>query len=207
MIKPRTFLSYIKVKPSGLQRVLYRTKITGESHTVLHEKNEDTGAEAFLNYLFDLIENKNTLYTRLKLSDDDKVEIAELLDIKYRNAIYNKKNAVKTSIGIAKDNTGTYDYLEVIFTANGLVDTRLYRTRHPDPAGTLLSTRCGDRYELIGIYADGDYGTYEDVIDWYSTECGYDPNVPVPFILDGGRADTVFESGNAGGGGAVLPPL
>jgi hypothetical protein len=50
-------------------------------------------------------------------------------------------------------------------------------------------------------------GTYEEVIDWYSTECGYDPEEPVAFILDGGRADTVFECGNAGGGGAILPPL
>jgi 3-oxoacyl-[acyl-carrier-protein] synthase III len=48
----------------------------------------------------------------LDFTDDGKVEIAELLDIKYRNAIYNKKNAVKTSIGIVKDPQELVDYYE-----------------------------------------------------------------------------------------------
>lgn len=207
MIIRKTFLSYVKVYQSGLQRVFYRIRITGEGHTVKHEKNEDTSVASFLDYHFDLIENKNTIYPYLILSDGDKAEITDLFTSKYQDLNSLEKNAVKSVIGIMTEGRDTYTYLEMRFTSNSVNDYRIYRTKHPDPAGTLLSTHCGERYELIGVFADGNYGTYEEVIDWYSPECGYDPSEPVPFILDGGKADTVFEWGNAGGGGAVLPPL
>ena len=205
MIKRKTFLSYVKVGVDGLERVLYRTRITGERSTVENEKNKDTPVATFLDYHFDLIENKNILYPYLKLSEDDKVEINNLFNAMLVGLNRVKKNAVKSTIGIVQEGSSFYTYLEMKFTKNGISDTRVYKTLNPEPYGKLLYTKCGERYELIGVYADGEYGTFEEVIDWYSTQCGYDPDEPVAFILDGGRADTVFLYGNAGGGGAVLP--
>lgn len=206
MIKRKTFLSYVKVSVDGLERVLYRTRITGERSTVKNEKNKDTTVASFLDYHFDLIENKNTLYPYLVLSGEDKVEIESILTSGYSTLKPLKKNAVKFEIGLLEDQKDLYTYLDMKFTINGLTDHRVYRTKNPDPYGKLLSTHCGERYELVGVYADGNYGTYEEVLDWYSTECGYDPEEPVPFILDGGFANTVYLCGNAGGGGVILPP-
>jgi len=57
--------------------------------------------------------------------------------------------------------------------------------------GTLLNTLCKG-YDQYGVYADGNGGTYEELIETNSTICGYVPPSP-PF--DGG-------GGSGGGGGS-----
>ena len=56
--------------------------------------------------------------------------------------------------------------------------------------GTLLNTLCKG-YDQYGVYADGNGGTYEELIESNSTICGYTPPPPPP---DGG--------GSGGGGGS-----
>lgn len=51
------------------------------------------------------------------------------------------------------------------------------------PANQLLSFFCED-VAKVGIYTDGVGGTYNRVMDAYSSECGYVPHVPL--ILEHG---------------------
>ena len=65
-------------------------------------------------------------------------------------------------------------------------DTPVYTER-----GTLIKTMCKG-YDQYGVYADGNGGSYEELIETNSLTCGYVPPSP-PF--DGG--------GGSGGGGGM----
>jgi hypothetical protein len=68
-------------------------------------------------------------------------------------------------------------------------DTPVYTER-----GTLIKTMCKG-YDQYGVYADGNGGSYEELIETNSLTCGYVPPSP-PF--DGGGG-----SGGSGGGGGM----
>ena len=63
--------------------------------------------------------------------------------------------------------------------------------------GTLLKTLCKG-YDRYGVYADGNGGTYEELIETNSTTCGY---VAPPPPNDGGGTGGGGTGGGGGGGG------
>lgn len=72
------------------------------------------------------------------------------------------------------------------------------------PAGTLLSFYCVG-YNKHGIFADGNGGTYDQLIQTDSPDCGYDPSNNIYLIIDGGDASTDYieswqQAGTAGAG-------
>jgi hypothetical protein len=65
--------------------------------------------------------------------------------------------------------------------------------------GTLLNTLCKG-YDQYGVYADGNGGTYEELIETNSTICGYTPP------NDGGGSGGGSGDGGGGGGGTGGDP-
>ena len=63
--------------------------------------------------------------------------------------------------------------------------------------GTLLNTLCKG-YDQYGVYADGNGGTYEELIETNSTICGYTPPPPPE---EGGGGSGGGGGGSTGGGG------
>jgi hypothetical protein len=63
--------------------------------------------------------------------------------------------------------------------------------------GTLLNTLCKG-YDQYGVYADGNGGTYEELIETNSTICGY---IPPPPPEEGGGGSGGGGGGSTGGGG------
>jgi hypothetical protein len=63
--------------------------------------------------------------------------------------------------------------------------------------GTLLNTLCKG-YDQYGVYADGNGGTYEELIESNSTICGYTPPPPPD---EGGGGTGGGGGGGTGGGG------
>jgi hypothetical protein len=50
---------------------------------------------------------------------------------------------------------------------------------NPPEAGTVKETRCDEEYSLFTVYNDGEYGTYEELTEEYSEECGWEDPVAV----------------------------
>lgn len=72
------------------------------------------------------------------------------------------------------------------------------------PIGTLISYSCvsNDKY---GLFSDGDGGTYTELIEVNSLDCGYDSNQTIYLTILGGDAYQVFGPDDTiGGGGAYL---
>tara|TARA_B110000503_G_scaffold99799_1_gene149278 strand:+ start:9584 stop:14092 length:4509 start_codon:yes stop_codon:yes gene_type:complete len=66
----------------------------------------------------------------------------------------------------------------------------------PPVRGTPLDTTCLD-FDLYGIYADGNGGSYQELIEANSSTCGYEPapSVSVYFTPGSGDTSTVFSAG------------
>lgn len=60
------------------------------------------------------------------------------------------------------------------------------------PLGTLLSTYCVG-YNKHGVFADGNGGSYNQLIQVDSPDCGYDPANNIYLIIDGGGASTTYD--------------
>jgi hypothetical protein len=102
-------------------------------------------------------------------------------------------NAVFNNIGIAPAYLalGTYTFT-LTFAATG--HTRTYSVLICQAAGTLLSTYCSG-YNKMASYADGQGGTYNQLIESNSTDCGYSP--PVYNEVVTGPTDVGVFSGGA----------
>ena len=65
--------------------------------------------------------------------------------------------------------------------------------------GVLLSTLCKG-YDQYGKYADGSGGSYEELIETNSSNCGYTPPPPPPPPSGGGTGGSSGRGGGGGGG-------
>jgi hypothetical protein len=87
--------------------------------------------------------------------------------------IDNSGNAVISNQGVAPNYlaAGTYTYT-FTFSISGHVRTYPVTILAPIPRGTLLSTHCVG-YDKYGTYADGNFSTYDQLIQSNSPDCGY----------------------------------
>jgi len=92
-------------------------------------------------------------------------------------------------------------------TANVFNDVVIPNPIDPMPApsytkkGTLIETYCSG-YDQYGKYADGNGGTYDELIETNSLTCGYIPPSPPPPPYNGGGSTV----GGGNGGGEMLSP-
>lgn len=59
--------------------------------------------------------------------------------------------------------------------------------------GALINTYC-DQFNKYGVFSDGNGGTYQQLIELNSSECGYNGDETIYLVLDGGGASTTYSN-------------